>query len=220
MQKNRCETPHKLRCVIIGAAPIATPARVRSYLRESDFVIYCDGGLYHRDALGVPADLLVGDFDSHPRPAAEDAPEILVLPCEKDDTDTVFAVREGLRRGFDDFLLLGVVGGRLDHTLGNLSILLWLHGLGKNALLVDDASEMQIVDAREAFVPPSFPFFSLLAVDGTARGITEKNAKYPLENAVITPEFPYGISNEPLPGQTAVVSVARGRMLLIRVFGN
>lgn len=39
----------------------------------------------------------MGDFDSHNNPNLD--VETIVLPCEKDDTDTVFAVKEALKRG-------------------------------------------------------------------------------------------------------------------------
>lgn len=42
----------------------------------------------------------------------------------RNPTDTVYAMKEAIKRGFDTFLLIGVVGGRLDHTLGNVSMLL------------------------------------------------------------------------------------------------
>ena len=44
-----------------------------------------------------------------------------------------------------------------------------------------------------------------------------RGAKYPLEGAEITCEYQYGVSNEVLPGQTAVVTVGQGRLLLIKV---
>ena len=138
-------------------------------------------------------------------------------PREKDDTDTVYALKEALRRGFDDFLLLGVLGGRLDHTLGNISMLLKLDRLGIRAMAVDDFSEMEVVSASPAFIDCSYPYFSLLNVTGTARGICIKNAKYPLKDAEITCESQYGVSNEALPGMTAEVTVGEGRLLLVKV---
>ena len=90
---------------------------------------------------------MVGDFDSHPAPKEPDYP-VITLPREKDDTDTWFAVKEALRRGFTRFLLLGVEGQRLDHTMANLSILLHLHNRGASALLVDDFSEMEVVGKK------------------------------------------------------------------------
>ena len=112
------------RCVIVGGASIGDYETVGAMLRQDDYMIYCDCGLRHMDGLGAEPDLIVGDFDSYSNPEMET--ETIVLPCEKDDTDTVFAVKEAIRRGFEDFLLIGVVGERLDHTLGNVSILLML----------------------------------------------------------------------------------------------
>jgi len=157
----------------------------------------------------------VGDFDSHENPHLDI--ETIILPCEKDDTDTVFAVKEALSRGFQDFLLVGVIGGRLDHTLGNLSLLLMLDGLGKTAAALDDFSEMEIVSGQPVQIEDCFAYFSLLNISGTAQGITIRNAKYPLAEAEISCEYQYGISNEVLPGKIAVVTVNHGRLLLIKV---
>ena len=203
------------RCVIIGGAEITRYDQVKSYLSTGDYAIYCDSGLRHREALELAPDLIVGDFDSHPDPRLP--VETITLPREKDDTDTVYAVKEALKRGFEDFLLLGVVGGRLDHSLGNVSILLYLDSLGKRGLIVDDYSEMEIVSRQEAEVGPEFPYFSLLNISGTARGITLENAKYPLKDAEIRCDYQYGVSNEPLPGKTARICLKEGRLLLIRV---
>ena len=140
-----------------------------------------------------------------------------MLPCEKDDTDTVFAVKTMVQRGYDDFLLIGVIGARLDHTLGNVSILLYLDLLGKKAEIVDDYSEMQIVSKGEVSIEDKYPFFSLLNITGCARGITIRDAKYPLDGAEITCEYQYGVSNEVLPGKTAKISVRDGKLLLIKI---
>ena len=167
-------------------------------------------------ALGVQPSLIVGDFDSHENPHAD--VETIVLPTVKDDTDTVYAVKEGLRRGFSDFLLLGVVGGRLDHTLGNVFILYYLDQQGKRGRILDDFSEMELVSAQPVSIPDRCSFFSLLNLSGRAKGVTIERAKYCLRDAEIPCEYQYGVSNEVLPGETATVSVREGKLLLIRVF--
>ena len=206
------------RCVIVGGASIGDYGTVSAKLRQDDYMIYCDCGLRHMDGLGAEPDLIVGDFDSYSNPEFDT--ETIVLPCEKDDTDTVFAVKEALRRGFEDFLLIGVVGERLDHTLGNVSILLMLDSEGKVGTIIDDYSEMEIVSDRcemPCIIDDSYVYFSLINISGTARGVTIRGAKYPLENAEITCEYQYGVSNEVLPGCTAEVSVGEGRLLLVKV---
>ena len=204
------------RCVIVGGAGIGCYQRIRDSLREDDWFVYCDGGLNHQRELGRKPDLIVGDFDSHERPVTDT--ETIVLPREKDDTDTVYAVKEAIRRGFRDFLLIGAVGERFDHTFGNVSLLLYLDSLDIPACILDDYSEMSIVSRKEAEVKGDCSWFSLLNISGTARGITIRGAKYPLENGEISCEYQYGISNEVLPGETARISVREGRLLLVRVF--
>lgn len=203
------------RCVIIGGAEIADYNIVREYLKPDDFMVCCDSGLNHCAPLGIQPDLIVGDFDSHAKP--ETAVETIILPCEKDDTDTVYAVKEMLKRGFSDFLLIGVIGGRLDHSLGNIAILQMLNQAKKKAIAVDDFGELQVVSAETALISDRFSYFSLLAIGGDAEGICVRNAKYPLDNGKITCSYPYGISNEVLPGKTAEVRVDKGSLLLIRI---
>ena len=202
------------RCVIVGGADINNYGFLRETLCADDYVVFCDSGLKHLDGLQVKPSLIVGDFDSHVNPHLD--VETIVLPCEKDDTDTVFAVKEAVKRGFEDFLLVGVVGARLDHTLANTSILLYLDSLGKKGRIIDDYSEMEIVSSEPASVSEEFSFFSLLNITGCVKGITVTGAKYPLQDAEITCEYQYGVSNEVLAGESATVSVKEGKLLLIK----
>lgn len=179
------------RCVVIGGADISRYEHIRSYLREND---------------------------SHQDPHLNI--ETITLPREKDDTDTVFAVKTALERGFQEFLLVGVIGGRLDHTLGNVSLLLMLDAHGKKAAALDDYSELEIVSDTPVHIEDRCSYFSLLNISGVAEGITVRNAKYPLADAKINCEYQYGISNEVLPGMTADVVVKNGRLLLIKVFSE
>lgn len=209
------------RCVIVSAGELRDYARTRGFLREGDFFVFCDGGLAHADGLGIKPGLVVGDFDSCDAGVLakwQDSCEIVQLPREKDDTDTLFAVKLALEKGFNDFLLLGAMGGRFDHALGNVSILLYLQGLGKKALLVDDYSVMQIAGSEPLLIEDSCSYFSVLTVAGDVSGVNIKNAKYPLENASLSSDFQLGISNEVLPGKVAQVSVEHGRVLVVTVF--
>ena len=115
------------RCVIIGGAPIKEYARVRAYFSAEDDYVFCDSGLRHMEALGAKPSLIVGDFDSwHAPEGSKTECETITLPHEKDDTDTAYAVKECIRRGYDAFLLTGCAGARLDHTLGNVPLLVRL----------------------------------------------------------------------------------------------
>ena len=212
--RRSCETR---RCVIIGGSEIKNYDLIREYFRPDDFFIYCDCGLKHEKFLRVQPDLIIGDFDSFTKP--DDLSNVIVLPVEKDDTDTIFAVKEGMKRGFNDFLLTGVTGGRQDHNLGNIYALLMLAKNDKNALIADDYSEMKIIKAGEVErVKFGWKFFSLINIVGIARGINIQHAKYNLEDAEISCEYQYGISNEVLNSENdALISLREGYLLLICV---
>ncbi|MCR4716104.1 MAG: thiamine diphosphokinase [Lachnospiraceae bacterium] len=204
------------RCVVVGGAGINNYDRVKKMLREDDYYIFCDSGLRHIEALGVMPSLIVGDFDSYEKPDIN--VQTIVLPTVKDDTDTVYGVKEGIKRGYDEFLLLGCVGARLDHSLGNVYILMMLYEKGLKGVIVDDYSVMELVGDEILEIPDSFSYFSLIAINGAARAVTIENAKYNLTNAEIKPSYQYGVSNEVIKGENARVSVKDGILLAIKVF--
>ena len=202
------------RCVIVGGADISNYDRINSIISGEDYIIFCDSGLKHMHKLAIKPSLIVGDFDSHENPRLD--VETIVLPCEKDDTDTVFAVKEAIKRGYKEFLLIGVIGARLDHTLGNVYILEYLDELGLNGRIIDDYSEMELVSQEPAYIEDSYAYFSLINITGIAKGITIDNAKYPLKDGEIKCGYQYGVSNEVLMGQKAMVIVDEGKLLLIK----
>lgn len=203
------------RCIIVGGADINDYSYIKSLINSDDFFVFCDSGLKHMEKLSVKPNLIVGDFDSCKNPKLDI--ETIVLPCEKDDTDTYFAIKEAIKRGFDDFMLIGVVGQRLDHTLGNVSILLYLESFGKKGVIVDDYSTMLIVSKEPQYIDDSYSYFSLLNITGVAESVFIENAKYPLQDARINCEYQYAISNEVIKGKTAKVWVNNGKLLLIKV---
>ena len=201
------------RCVIVGGAPIDNYERIKSHFKNGDYFIYCDCGLKHEEKFGRKADLIIGDFDSYDRPSRDT--EMIVLPRVKDDTDTSFAVKEALKRDFKDFLLVGASGARFDHSFVNISLLLYLKEKGCKAILADDYSVMEMINDN-AEVEDKWPFFSLLAIGGPAKGVNISGSKFPLKNGIITPEDQYATSNEVIPGETAKISVSSGMLLLIK----
>lgn len=203
------------RCVIVGASEIKNYDRIKSYFEEEDFFVFCDGGFKHNMFLNVVPNLIIGDFDSY---SYEDFNvETISLPKEKDDTDTIYAVKEMLKRNYDYFLLIGVTGKRLDHTLANLSILLMIYEQNKKAMIVDDFSEIEIVGKEKVYIKDNYKYFSLLNIYGIAKGVEIKNAKYNLKDASITTSYQYAVSNECLKDKICEVSVEKGNLLLIKI---
>lgn len=203
----------KQRCVIISAGTV--DAGLQTLLRPQDYIIACDAGHYRAAELGVVPNLVLGDFDSSEPPQAI---KTLVLPAEKDDTDTHYAARVAVRKGFTEVLMLGALGGnRFDHSLANLSTGLWLAKQGVSVRLVTAQCSI-------CYVLPAAPvqlahnanrYFSLFAMEGAATGVQVIGAKYPLENAVISPDNTLAASNETSQA-TTTISLQTGSLLLIQ----
>lgn len=206
------------RFVIIGGASISNYDFIKKNLSlENDFYVFCDSGLKHKEKLGIKPDLIIGDFDSF-KGKIDDSENIIKLPCEKDDTDSVYAIKLGVKNNYDDFLLIGLVGNRFDHSFANIGALIYLAKKKKNAILLDDYSKMLIVQKQKIIVDKNCKYFSLLNVNGLAKGINIENAKYQLKNGKITSDYQYGVSNEVLENQITRVQVKKGMLLLVEVF--
>ena len=194
-------------CYIFGAGSFYGLDRCP---RAGDFIIAADGGWLACRKTGITPDLLLGDFDSlSTRP---DFPNILRVPVEKDDTDTMLAVREGLREGCTQFYLYGGTGGkRLDHTLANLQTLLFLRRRGARGYLYDDDFVWTVIENESLTVEKTVEWglFSAFCLGDRAEGIDETGFQYPLSDAVLTPEFPLGVSNH-IMEPTATVRVRKG----------
>ncbi len=172
---------------------------------EAPLIIGVDGGFPRLLAQGIMPDIVLGDFDSlekkyHPqleRFGAVHPDSLFRLPCEKDDTDTVYAARMCLERGCRELLFYGALGGRLDHTFANLQTLTWLKKQGADAYLIGKTTLAAVVSGETVLLPADYEgTFSLFALDEKVTGVTLKGMKYPLADADMTNTFPIGVSNE------------------------
>ena len=197
-------------CYIIGAGSFYGFARKPS---SGDYVIAADAGYEYCRREGVAPNLVVGDFDS--LGAAPDFPNIIKMPIEKDDTDTLHAMRIGLQKGYRQFEVYGGTGGaRPDHTLANLQCLLFLVSNGARGTLYGDNFVYSAIHNETVCFPAGHSGgFSAFCLDGVARGVTLKGLKYPLDKAVLTADFPLGVSNS-FTGVPAEVTVTEGTLIL------
>lgn len=199
------------RCIIIGAAPISI--NMRDYIKDNDFVIAVDGGYENARKLCVIPNLCVGDFDSMEAPKT--GVEVIKLPKDKDDTDTLFAAREALTRGYEFISILGGTGGRFDHTFANIQVLQFIIKNGADAMLADEDNEITIIKEGEYSFPPRNDWYvSFFTLSDKTDGVTLENFKFPLENYTFTNFFPIGVSNE-YRYTSAKVKIKKGSLLVV-----
>lgn len=180
---------------------------------EGDLLLAADGGLTHLERRGLTPHLIVGDFDSLGR--VPEGNNIIRHPVEKDDTDTMLAIKTGLERGYRDFVLYGCLGGRLDHAYANLQALVFLARRGASGWLLGEGLAVTAIrNGRLDFGADHEGVISVFCPDGEARGVTLTGLHYPLRNAVLTSAFPLGVSNR-FTGEAASVSVEDGTLLVM-----
>lgn len=197
-------------CHIFGAGDFYG---LKRRIGRKDIVIAADGGYRHCQAAGIEPHLLLGDFDSLAE--VPNLPHIRRVPVEKDDTDMMLAVKEGLARGFKDFCLYGGMGGqRTDHTIANLQTLVYLAHRGARGFLYGNGEIYTVIRNEELKLPARKEgTLSIFCMGPDAAGVTIRGAQYPLEKAVLTADFPLGVSNH-FVGNEITVSVEQGCLLI------
>ncbi len=213
------------KCIVIGAGDLTMGGISTD---AEDYVIAVDGGLGYARLLGLKPDLIIGDFDSVSEAEASEVealeqrlPERVVrLPEEKDDTDMLAALKEGLARGYRDFRIYAGTGGRFDHTFANIQCLLFLKNQGAIGYLVDGTGMMLVIRNEAVRFQKSVEgIMSLFSLVEETRGVTIEGMRYPLKDAVIRNDFPIGISNLFI-GEEAMVSVEDGSLICMISYVN
>ena len=205
--------------VLGGDAP--GRALLESCMRDADLVIAADSGLAAFDAAGLEPDLLVGDMDSVPADVLEKyagrIPEHR-LNCIKDDTDGVDALDMAIARGAVKITLLGALGGRLDHALANVMLLVRAHRKGAKAEILSESVRISRVDGYASLSGAKGDTVSLLPL-GRAEGVTLKGFFYPLDQAALESDYPLGISNVVTDDQ-AEIKADSGDLILFHYYGG
>lgn len=185
-----------------------------NYINEDDFVICADSGYKYALKYNIKVNLFVGDFDSF-KGEIPSSIEIVKLNKIKDDTDTFHATLEGIKRGYKNFIFIGALGKREEHTFANLSILLYLKNRGFAGFLVKHKKKFVVLkNEKMVFPKKNKGFFSVFSVSEKAENVTIKNLKYTVENITLDNEFALGIDNEYI-GLAPEVEVKKGTLLVV-----
>ena len=164
---------------------------------------------------GITPDAVIGDFD-HAKHTDELSSEkkVLRFSSVKDDTDTMLCVKYALNRGADEIVIVGGIGGRLDHTFANIQTLAYIRERGAFGTVLDGDHAVMMVDSRITLEKGVFDYASVFAFDPVCRDITLRGFKYEGEHLDLTSSFPLGVSNE-ITAETAEITVGEGHLLVI-----
>lgn len=191
------------------------PDGITDHPKGEDITVAADSGVKNAALLGVTPDFAVGDFDSFPETEIPKNTEVTTVPIEKDFTDTQLAVDVALSKEATEIIIIGGLGGRLDHTLSTLGILERLYDAGIRAILTDGNNRVRYINATSELIPRShFRYFSILAATDKVKGVSVEGGKYPLKNAILTRKNQFAVSNE-IEKNCALISVKKGGIFII-----
>ena len=191
---------------------------ITEYPEADDICIAADSGYKNAEKLGVKINILVGDFDSLDAASLDGVSkdtELVRVPAEKDFTDTQLAVKIALEKGAKGIVIIGGLGGRLDHTLSNLAILQKIYSGGGRAVMTDGHNRIRYIKNSSDIISRSkFKYLSVIACDEKVKGVEIDGCKYPLKNATLSSLDQYAVSNEILKN-CAFISVKKGGIYII-----
>lgn len=202
-------------CYIFGAGE-QTSCHIE--LTPRDLVIAADGGFDYLERLGLRADYVLGDFDSVV--SCHLPSDCIRYPRKKDDTDLMLAVKLGLEKGYREFTIYGALGGRLDHTIGNIQVLTYLTKHGAHGILYGEDYTIQVIVDGSLSFPKDLPentaanTCSVFSLSDESHNVTIQGLEYEVEGITLTNSFPLGISNT-FTGKKATISVQKGTLAVI-----
>ncbi len=181
---------------------------------RKDLILCADGGYKHAKRLGLKPDLIIGDLDSGLKEYPKEIP-CRVYPSEKDKTDTNLCLDYAIGQGCTEVVILGGIGGRLDHEFSHLSLL--MNGLhrGVRVKLINKQNEIWMEDKPFSLKPSEKKYISFFPFGGTVEGFTVHGLKYEASDMSLVCDCAQASSNQFDGEDIAYVSFNDGGCLLV-----
>jgi thiamine pyrophosphokinase len=206
------------RIIIFANGELPDLDKARLLLQEDDYIICADGGTRHALALTVKPNLIIGDMDSVEKEQLqnlkEDDVSIELFPHDKNETDLELAINHAIELGPKEIIVIGALGGRLDQTLANITLLTDFRLSTLETRLDDGMEELFFCRDQVQVHGRNGDLVSLIPWQGTVSNVQTENLKWPLKNETLYPDKTRGISNEML-GDTASISIGSGLLLIV-----
>lgn len=202
--------------ILLSYMECVTPDMAQELAETADYIIAADGGQNRAREFGLQPDCVIGDFDSTTLNEDFDCLYI-TYPAEKDLTDTEAALTHALEKGCRNVILLGGMGGRLDHTMGNIGLLDKYYNSFDHMEFIDGKNRMELLknSGRTLKRDAQYKYFGLVSLNAEASGIDIRGAKYELTGASLERASTLGVSNE-FSEDTVDIYVREGTLLIVR----
>ena len=180
--------------------------------QEGDLIIGADRGYFTLVENGILPHVVIGDFDSYT--GNIDCENVIVHPVKKDDTDSALAIEYAIEQGYKKIVVFGAIGGELDHTIANISLVARYTERGIDISFVDKENALfGVYNSSVHFSKLASGRISVFAFNDKAFGVCERGLLYSLDNATLENKIPLGVSNE-FTGEKSSISAENGTLLI------
>ena len=210
--------PVMKRIIIFANGNLPDLDKARTVLQPDDTILCADGGTRHALALGLKPDLVIGDMDSSEqgqlKQLADSGVEIELYPRDKNETDLEIALVRALEFDPTEIVILAALGGRMDQTLANISLLADPRLSAIDVRLDDGVEEIFLCRDQVWTRGGRGDLVSLMPWEGPVEGVQTQNLKWPLIRETLHPYKTRWISNEMI-SDSAAVKIDSGLLLVV-----
>lgn len=202
-----------MRAIILGGGKIDNIDFYRSFISDDDYIICADSGYDSALKLGITPNILIGDMDSLQSKVTDT--KTVQYPTRKDMTDGQLAVEYAVGNDFEEIIMIGFIGSRMDHTLTNISFLDKINSENKYGVIIDEHNEMYLTTDTIELSGKKGDIVSVIPVSELVRGVTTYNLEYPLDNENLYYNNSRGVSNV-MCGDICRITVKSGKALVMK----
>lgn len=195
-----------MRAVIICGGDVGE--YIKDYIEADDFIICADSGYDRAKKFGITPDIVLGDMDSVTGGYPE---ESIIYPVRKDATDSELAVNYAIERGYENAIMFGMIGSRMDHSLANLTLL----NRFSEGCIINSNNEIYFVKKSITLSGHPGDVISIIPYPGDVSGVTTKGLDYPLADGKIAAGTSLGVSNAMIDNE-CTITIAKGTAFVIR----
>ncbi len=208
-----------MKALIVSGGEKPSKELLKEVAFGSELIIGADKGCDSLYDSSIIPKYIVGDFDSANIEKANYLKECGAIKLEfnpkKDFTDSDSALNLAIEEGANEIILLGVTGTRLDHTFGNLGLLISALKRGVKATIINENNKIFIVDNSISLNRDiKYKYISFLAYGDVVKRLNIRNAKYKLKNYDLFMGDTMTVSNEFID-ENIEVEFESGRLLVI-----
>jgi len=189
--------------------------------KKENLTIAVDGGIRHLAGLDIVPDIIIGDLDSvgadQLRWCREHNVVIKQYPPEKNETDFELALEYAITHGAGKIIVFGALGGRIDHTIANISLISSSRYEGKDITIIAAGEEITFIHSKSIVSGKAGDLISLLPWGKKADGVTTTNLKYVLQDETLYPDRSRGMSNV-MMADDAIIECRKGKLLCVHKF--